>query len=74
MGFCTCSIVHAMVADLPDPVIPSSVWKRSPRLMPSLSAAIAVGWSPAGANEDTTRNGRAVGTSSVSVGSGTAPS
>jgi hypothetical protein len=26
VGFCTCSIVHAMVALLPEPVMPRSVW------------------------------------------------
>ena len=31
------------VADLPEPVIPSSVWNRSPRRMPSLSRAMASG-------------------------------
>ena len=57
VGFCTCSIVQAMVADLPEPVMPRRVWKRSPRRMPSDSASIALGWSPAGEKSDTTRNG-----------------
>ena len=57
VGRCTCSIVQAIVADLPDPVMPSSVWKRSPRRSPSLSAAMAVGWSPAAPKSDTTWNG-----------------
>ena len=48
VGRCTCSIVQAMVALLPEPVMPSSVWNRSPRSMPSASAAMAFGWSPAG--------------------------
>ena len=34
-GRCTCSIVNAIVAVLPEPVTPSSVWKRSPASMPS---------------------------------------
>lgn len=54
MGFCVASMVHAIVALLPDPVMPNSVWKRSPRVMPSASEAIAVGWSPAGWYGDTT--------------------
>ena len=57
VGFCTCSIVHAIVALLPDPVMPSRVWYRSPLAMPALSAAMAAGWSPAGSNSETIRNG-----------------
>jgi hypothetical protein len=30
VGRCTCSMVQAMVALLPEPVMPSSVWNRSP--------------------------------------------
>ncbi len=48
MGRCTFSITAAVVKLLPDPVIPRRVWKRSPRSIPSASAAIASGWSPAG--------------------------
>ena len=33
---------------LPEPVTPSSVWCARPDWMPSMSAAIAAGWSPAG--------------------------
>jgi hypothetical protein len=57
VGFWTCSMVHATVALLPDPVMPSSVWYRSPLTMPSLSAATAPGWSPAGSNSDTILKG-----------------
>src|SRR5262245_5234147 len=57
VGFWTCSMVQATVALLPDPVMPSSVWYRSPLTMPSLSAATAPGWSPAGANSDTILKG-----------------
>ncbi len=32
-GLPTCSIVHAIVAVLPVPVAPSSVWKRFPALI-----------------------------------------
>jgi hypothetical protein len=39
----------AMVIVLPEPVTPSSVWKRSPRRRPAVSSAMARGWSPAGA-------------------------
>ena len=53
VGRCTCSIVQPMVALLPEPVMPSSVWKRSPRWMLSVSVAMAVGWSPAGSKSDT---------------------
>lgn len=37
--------------------MPRSVWYRSPRWMPSVSAATAEGWSPAGAKSDTIRKG-----------------
>src|SRR4030095_4055558 len=57
VGFCTCSIVQAMVALLPEPVMPSRVCHRSPLAMPWLSAATAPAWSPAGANSDTILNG-----------------
>ena len=48
VGRCTFSMTAAVVKLLPEPVMPSSVWNRSPRSMPSASAAIASGWSPAG--------------------------
>jgi hypothetical protein len=47
-GRCTCSIVNAIVAVFPEPVTPSSVWKRSPPSMPRDSSASAVGWSATG--------------------------
>ena len=49
-------MVQAMVADLPDPVMPSKVWNRSPASIPAASWSIAWGWSPAGSKSDTTRN------------------
>ena len=57
VGRCTCSMVQAMVALLPLPVMPSRVWKRSPRSTPALRAAIALGWSPAGLKSECTPNG-----------------
>src|ERR1700722_13897992 len=48
VGRCTASMVQAMVALLPLPVMPSSVWYRSPRRIPAVSSAMARGWSPAG--------------------------
>ena len=42
------------MALLPEPVMPSSVWNRSPRLTPSANLAIACGWSPAGWKSETT--------------------
>ncbi len=47
-GRCTASITLAIVIVLPEPVAPSSVWKRSPASTPSASAAIASGWSAVG--------------------------
>jgi hypothetical protein len=58
VGFCTCSMTFAIVKVLPEPVTPSSVWWRRFLRMPSVSSAIAFGWSPAGSNSDTTRNAR----------------
>jgi hypothetical protein len=48
VGFWTCSTVQAMVAVLPVPVAPSSVWNRSPAFSPSAISSIACGWSPVG--------------------------
>src|ERR1035438_5860091 len=45
-----------MVAVLPLPVMPSSVWYRRPSSTPWASWAIALGWSPAGWNGDSTKN------------------
>src|SRR5690606_24237113 len=39
---------------LPEPVMPSNVWNRSPPWMPSASCSMAFGWSPAGPNGETT--------------------
>ncbi len=50
-------MVQAMVAVLPEPVIPSRVWNRSPRSTPSTSPAMAWGWSPAGRKGETTSKG-----------------
>src|SRR5688500_4746274 len=46
-----------MVALFPLPVMPRRVWNRSPRSIPSASAVMAFGWSPAGAKSDTTLKG-----------------
>ena len=42
-GFCTASIVAAIVIVLPVPVAPSSVRLRSPALIPAASDSIAAG-------------------------------
>jgi len=47
-GRWTFSIVKAIVAVLPEPVTPSSVWNRSPVSMPSASPSRAFGWSATG--------------------------
>ena len=51
-------MVQAMVALLPEPVIPSSVWKRCPAATPAARASMALGWSPAGWNGATTSKAR----------------
>ena len=56
MGRWTLAMTPAIVNDLPDPVMPSSVWNRSPAASPWLSDSIAAGWSPAGAKSDTSSN------------------
>ena len=48
----------ATVKVLPEPVTPSSTWSFSPRSRPSVSSAMACGWSPAGVNSETSSNGR----------------
>jgi len=58
VGRCTCSMSHAVVADLPVPVAPSSTTSVSPALMRCASSLIAWGWSPLGAYSLTTSNGR----------------
>src|SRR5262245_49321868 len=50
-------MAFAIVIVFPEPVTPSSVWKRSPRSSPAVSSAIAFGWSPAGSNGAWRRNG-----------------
>jgi hypothetical protein len=42
-GRWTCSIVNAIVAVLPEPVTPRSVWNRSPSVSPRASSARAFG-------------------------------
>src|SRR2546426_3855408 len=49
----TCAIVIVF----PEPVTPRSVWYRSPRARPVMSSRMARGWSPAGANGDTSSKG-----------------
>ena len=43
VGRCTFSMTAAIVKLLPDPVMPSRVWKRSPRSIPAESARDRVG-------------------------------
>jgi hypothetical protein len=40
--------VNAIVAVLPEPVTPRSVWKRSPSVSPRASSSRAFGWSATG--------------------------
>jgi hypothetical protein len=47
-GRCSSSISQAIVAVLPVPVAPSSVWPRLPSRSDAASSAIARGWSPVG--------------------------
>ncbi len=42
------AMMFAIVKVLPEPVTPSSVWRRHPSWMPCTSASIACGWSPVG--------------------------
>src|SRR5437763_2898385 len=48
VGFPYWAMTLAIVIVLPEPVTPSSAWKRSFRSSPAISSAIALGWSPAG--------------------------
>src|SRR5918995_7436715 len=57
VGRWTCSTSHAVVADLPVPVAPSSTTSCSPALTRRASSWIACGWSPAGWKSETTSNG-----------------
>src|SRR3954468_8590679 len=65
VGRCTCSISHAVVADLPVPVAPSRTTSFSPELTFWASCLIAAGWSPEGSNSLTTRKRPWVGRMSV---------
>ncbi len=49
VGRCSRSMSHAVVADLPVPVAPSSTTSRSPAVIRRSSSSMAAGWSPAGA-------------------------
>ena len=57
VGFWISSMSQAIVAVLPVPVAPSSVWKRSPARIDSASFAIAAGWSPVGTYSEDVLNG-----------------
>src|SRR5882672_2487633 len=50
-------MTFAIVKVLPDPVTPSSVWDARPSSMPSMSFAIASGWSPDGAKSSASLKG-----------------
>src|SRR3982750_4571127 len=67
VGRCTCSMSHAVVADLPVPVAPSSTTSFSPAFTFSASCLIAAGWSPEGSKSLTTRKRPWVGRMSVVV-------
>ena len=54
VGFWTSSITFAIVYVFPDPVTPSKVWWDAFSFNPSDNSDIAVGWSPAGENFDST--------------------
>ena len=60
VGRCTCSISHAVVADLPVPVAPSRTTSCSPALIRAARSAIAAGWSPLGSKSETTPKGATV--------------
>jgi hypothetical protein len=57
VGRCTFSTSHAVVADLPVPVAPSSTTFCSPDSMRRVRSAIAVGWSPDGVKSEITSKG-----------------
>src|SRR5688572_11931760 len=67
-GLPSCAMTLATVKVLPDPVMASSVGKRSPRPDPSTSWRIASGWSPVGENSETRRNGLSTGASFAILG------
>ena len=58
-------MTHAVVADLPVPVAPSSTTSSSPALIRREISSIAVGWSPLGENSEITSNGATVRLMSV---------
>src|SRR6188768_1175299 len=68
VGLPICAMTLATVKVLPDPVMPSRVWKRSPRRNPSTSWRIASGWSPVGENSETRRNGLSTGATFAILG------
>src|SRR5690606_24150877 len=57
VGRWTCSMSHAVVADLPVPVAPRRTTSFSPALSREVSSAIAAGWSPEGVYSETTSMG-----------------
>src|SRR5262249_31063522 len=67
VGRCTRSISHAVLADLPVPVAPSSTTSCSSALIRRSSSSMACGWSPDGRNSLTTSNRPVVGTRSLLV-------
>jgi hypothetical protein len=64
VGRCSRSMSQAVVADLPVPVAPSNTLSFAPARMRSVNASMADGWSPDGANSETTSNLPAVGSTS----------
>ncbi len=73
MGRCTRAITPAIVNDLPDPVMPSRVWNRSPASTPSTSASIAAGWSPDALNSETSSMGGTTSMVPAPYDTGTGP-
>ena len=68
VGRCTSAMTDAIVNDFPEPVMPRRVWNFSPAWIPSLSEAIASGWSPAAANSETSSSAGIVSDSTTGVG------
>lgn len=68
VGFCTFSMMHAIVKVFPDPVTPNSVWCfRRWSAIPDASFDTARGWSPFGLNSCRIWNSPVVGLVIVSV-------
>src|ERR1700690_3314556 len=65
VGLSTFLMTLAMANVLPEPVTPSSVWFLAPDKMPSVSFAMACGWSPAGRKGATSSNMRSEGRSAT---------